>query len=29
VWKFTGEAKVDGKLAASADIMCAQREMKR
>ncbi|NVK24246.1 MAG: 3-hydroxyacyl-ACP dehydratase FabZ [Gammaproteobacteria bacterium] len=25
IWKFTGEAFVDGKLAASADIMCARR----
>ncbi len=25
IWKFTGEALVDGKLAASAEIMCARR----
>lgn len=25
IWKFSGEAFVDGKLAASADIMCARR----
>ena len=25
IWKFSGEALVDGKLAASADIMCARR----
>lgn len=25
IWKFTGEAFVDGKLAASAEIMCARR----
>ncbi len=25
IWKFKGEAFVDGKLAASADIMCARR----
>lgn len=28
IWKFTGEAKVDGKLAACAEIMCARRNMK-
>ena len=27
VWKFSGEAKVDGKLVASADLMCAHREV--
>ena len=27
IWKFSGEAKVDGKLVASADLMCAQREI--
>ncbi len=26
VWKFNGTAKVDGKLAASATILCARRE---
>ena len=25
VWKFNGEAKVDGKIVASAEIMCAER----
>lgn len=25
IWKFTGEAKVDGKVVASADLMCAQQ----
>ena len=25
IWKFSGEALVDGKLAASAEIMCARR----
>jgi 3-hydroxyacyl-[acyl-carrier-protein] dehydratase len=25
IWKFTGVAKVDGKVAASADLMCARR----
>jgi 3-hydroxyacyl-[acyl-carrier-protein] dehydratase len=27
VWKFSGEAKVDGKLVASAELMCAHREV--
>jgi len=27
VWKFSGEAKVDGKVVASADLMCAHREV--
>ena len=27
VWKFNGEAKVDGKLVASVDLMCAHREV--
>jgi 3-hydroxyacyl-[acyl-carrier-protein] dehydratase len=27
VWKFSGEAKVDGKIIASADLMCAHREV--
>ncbi|MGM0593926.1 MAG: 3-hydroxyacyl-ACP dehydratase FabZ [Pseudomonadota bacterium] len=27
IWKFTGEAKVDGKLVASADLMCAQQDV--
>jgi 3-hydroxyacyl-[acyl-carrier-protein] dehydratase len=27
VWKFSSEAKVDGKLIASADLMCAHREV--
>lgn len=26
VWKFGGEAKVDGKIVASAELMCARRE---
>lgn len=26
IWMFTGEAKVDGKLVASAEIMCTARE---
>jgi 3-hydroxyacyl-[acyl-carrier-protein] dehydratase len=25
IWKFSGEALVDGKLAASAELMCARR----
>lgn len=25
IWKFTGEAKVEGKVVASADLMCAQQ----
>lgn len=28
IWKFTGVAMVDGQLAASAEIMCARRNMK-
>lgn len=28
IWKFTGVAKVDGELAATAEIMCARRNMK-
>ena len=28
VWKFTAQAKVDGNLVASADLMCALREAK-
>ncbi|MBW6475908.1 MAG: 3-hydroxyacyl-ACP dehydratase FabZ [Chromatiales bacterium] len=28
IWKFTGQASVDGKLVASADLMCAQQEIK-
>ncbi|CAK0755990.1 3-hydroxy-acyl-(acyl-carrier-protein) dehydratase [Gammaproteobacteria bacterium] len=27
VWKFRGEAKVDGKVVASAEMMCAEREI--
>jgi len=27
IWKFNGEAKVDGKIVASADLMCAHREV--
>ena len=27
IWKFSGEAKVGGKLVASADLMCAQRDI--
>ncbi|MDA1108003.1 MAG: 3-hydroxyacyl-ACP dehydratase FabZ [Proteobacteria bacterium] len=27
LWKFTAEAKVDGKLVASADLMCARKEV--
>ncbi|TXH00566.1 MAG: 3-hydroxyacyl-ACP dehydratase FabZ [Rhodocyclaceae bacterium] len=27
VWKFYGEAKVDGQLAASAKLMCAKRDL--
>lgn len=27
LWKFSGVAKVDGKVAASADLMCARRTM--
>lgn len=26
IWKFKGEAKVDGKVVASADLMCAEQE---
>ncbi len=28
IWKFTTEASVDGKVVASADLMCAQQEIK-
>jgi 3-hydroxyacyl-[acyl-carrier-protein] dehydratase len=28
VWKYSGRAEVDGKLAASADLMCVHREVK-
>lgn len=28
IWKFTGEAKVDGKVVASADLMCAEQAVK-
>lgn len=27
VWKFRGEAKVEGKIVASAEMMCAEREI--
>ena len=27
MWKFYGEAKVDGKLVCSADLMCARQEL--
>jgi 3-hydroxyacyl-[acyl-carrier-protein] dehydratase len=27
VWAFSGEAKVDGKVVAAADLMCAKREI--
>ena len=27
VWKFKGEARVDGQLAAEARLMCAQRKL--
>ena len=27
MWRFHGEAKVDGQLACSADLMCARKEM--
>ena len=27
IWKFTAEASVDGKVVASADLMCAQQEI--
>jgi len=27
IWKFKGEAKVDDKVVASADLMCAEQEM--
>lgn len=27
LWKFIAEAKVDGKLVASADLMCARKEV--
>ncbi len=29
IWKFSGEAKVDGKVVASAELMCAKREIER
>lgn len=28
IWKFNAEASVDGKVVASADLMCAQQEIK-
>ena len=28
IWKFKGEALVDGKVVASADLMCAEQEIK-
>lgn len=27
IWKFKGEAKVDGRVVASADLMCAEQEI--
>lgn len=27
MWKFSGEAKVDGKVVCSADLMCARRKL--
>ena len=27
MWKFRGEAKVDGKVVCSADLMCARRKL--
>jgi 3-hydroxymyristoyl/3-hydroxydecanoyl-(acyl carrier protein) dehydratase len=27
IWFFSAEARVDGELAASADIMCASKEV--
>jgi 3-hydroxyacyl-[acyl-carrier-protein] dehydratase len=27
IWVFTGQALVDGKLVASAELMCTEREM--
>ncbi len=27
VWKFRGQALVDGKVVCSADLMCAEREV--
>ncbi len=27
IWKFSGEVKVDGRVVASADLMCARREV--
>lgn len=27
IWMFTGEAKVDGKVVASAELMCTRREI--
>ena len=29
IWKFSAEAKVEGKVVASADLMCAKREIER
>ncbi len=29
IWVFTGEARVDGELVCSADIMCARREINK
>lgn len=29
IWMFTGEATVDGKLAASAELMCTEKEIPR
>jgi 3-hydroxyacyl-[acyl-carrier-protein] dehydratase len=26
IWRFSAEAKVDGKVVCSADLMCARRE---
>lgn len=28
IWKFTAEAKVEGKVVASAELMCAEQEIK-
>ena len=28
IWKFNAEAKVDGKVVASAELMCAEQEIK-
>ncbi|MBT5634653.1 MAG: 3-hydroxyacyl-[acyl-carrier-protein] dehydratase FabZ, partial [Gammaproteobacteria bacterium] len=27
VWKFTGKALVDGEVVASANLMCAEKEL--